>query len=59
MSEENVIVEEVKTGQSQSKICFMCETDEAKFCIKGKPNDCYCKKCAVEAFGDTSYLEKL
>ncbi|MBR9690220.1 hypothetical protein GOV08_00895 [Candidatus Woesearchaeota archaeon] len=62
MSEEKpVTVKDVEEAARKEapKICFMCEANEAKFCIKDQPKDSYCQECAKNAFGDTSYLEKL
>jgi hypothetical protein len=43
----------------EEKICFICEKESAKFCIKGRPQDCYCKECAIDNFGSIDYLEVL
>lgn len=65
MDEDNTdIVEEVVSAvkpkmKTQNKICFICESEKAEFCIKGAPEDCYCKDCAIDAFGETECLEKI
>lgn len=59
MSEKNNIIQEVEQKQNTIKTCIICESNEAHFYIKGAPLDCYCNDCAVEAFGDVSYLEKM
>ena len=41
------------------KLCFICEKNKAKFAIKGDLKSVYCEDCANDAFGDTSYLEKI
>ncbi len=53
------LISEVKNSTLSKKVCFVCEKNEAKFCIKGVPNNCYCKDCAKEQFSDLSLLEKL
>ncbi len=37
---------------------MICD-EPAAYCIKGKPSDCYCQDCAVEQFGDVTYLVKV
>lgn len=65
MSEEDVdLIEEVSSSvkaakKVKTKICFICESNKAAFCIKDVPEDCYCKECAEEAFGDFECLQKL
>ncbi|MBN1385570.1 hypothetical protein JW968_01170 [Candidatus Woesearchaeota archaeon] len=41
------------------KKCIICEEEEAVYCIKGMPNQCYCEECAKEQFSDLGILEKL
>ncbi|MBR9675509.1 hypothetical protein GOV05_00715 [Candidatus Woesearchaeota archaeon] len=52
------IVEEI-LSENTEKTCFICEKKPAKYCIKGRNNDCYCKSCATEAFGSVKYLETI
>jgi hypothetical protein len=65
MDEEDTdIIEEVSLGikdkkNAKAKICFICESNKAEFCIKDVPEDCYCKECAIDAFGDVDCLERL
>jgi len=40
-----------------AKKCIICG-EEASFCIKGS-NEFYCEECAMEHFGDLSYLQKV
>ncbi len=42
---------------SKSKRCTLCDA-EAKYCIKGS-SECYCEECAIENFGDITYLIKV
>ena len=42
---------------SKSKRCTLCDA-EANYCIKGS-SECYCEECAVENFGDITYLIKV
>jgi hypothetical protein len=54
------IISDVKASLPvKKKLCIVCETKEAKFCIKGINKTCYCKECALEQFGDLDLLEKL
>ena len=46
-------------AEKGDKICFICEEKKAKFVIKGRPSDCYCKNCAIEHFSSIDYLEKI
>jgi len=39
------------------KRCFICGA-EAEYCIKGS-SECYCEECAVDNFGDITYLIKV
>ena len=41
------------------KKCIICEEEEAEYCVKGMPNQCYCKECASEQFHDLASLQKL
>lgn len=51
-------ISEVKKAQTKNKfrICFICEKNQAKYHIKGIPNDGYCKDCAEDKFGSIDYL---
>ena len=42
---------------NKSKRCILCDA-EAKYCIKGS-SECYCEECAIENFGDITYLVKV
>jgi hypothetical protein len=55
------IIEKVAASVSRQKksICIICEENDAVYCIKGLPKDCYCRECAEDNFGDVSVLEKL
>ena len=65
MDDEDIdIIEKVSSSvkdkkKAKGKICFICESNHAEFCIKDVPEDCYCKECAVEAFGDVDCLQRL
>ena len=65
MDDEDIdIVEEVSSvvkskQKHRDKLCFICEANKAEFCIKGATEDCYCKECAIDAFGDIDCLEKI
>ncbi len=41
-----------------SKKCIICN-DPAEFCMRGIPNNVYCRDCALEYFKFLNYLEKL
>lgn len=41
-----------------AKKCVICSL-EATYCIKGSSTDCYCDACALEQFGDVTYLIKV
>lgn len=59
------IVEKVTGSKDSSKkpagvrLCFVCEENKAEYCIKGEPEDAYCKDCAIDAFGDLDCVVKL
>jgi hypothetical protein len=65
MNEDDIdMAEEVSSAEKSfhkqsDKLCFICESNKAEFCIKDVPGDCYCKACAEEAFGDVDCLEKI
>lgn len=40
-----------------AKKCVICE-GEAEYRVKDNP-DYYCEECAIEHFGDLSYLQKI
>lgn len=40
-----------------AKKCIIC-LKEAEYCIKDS-NECYCKECAAEHFGDLNYLQTI
>lgn len=50
---------EKRINNSEDKLCFICEKKPARFKIKGRPQDCYCKTCAIDNFGNVDYLEKM
>ena len=41
-----------------TKKCVIC-SKEATYCIKGSSSDCYCEPCAIDHFGDVTYLIKV
>jgi hypothetical protein len=43
----------------KKSLCIICEENEAEFCIRGLPKDCYCEECAEENFGDVQVLERI
>jgi len=48
---------ETKNSQS-NHTCIVCGL-EAEFCMRGIPENTYCKKCAKDYFKLLSYLDKL
>lgn len=41
-----------------SKRCIICD-GEAEYCMRGIPNNTYCRECALEYFKFLNYLERL
>ncbi|MFH1770189.1 MAG: hypothetical protein ABH828_01390 [archaeon] len=44
--------------ETKPKNCIVCK-EPAEFCMRGIPDNCYCKACAKDYFKLLSYLEKL
>lgn len=43
---------------TKKKKCIACN-EEAEFCMRGLPENTYCRDCAQEYFKFLNYLEKL
>ncbi len=43
----------------EEKKCIVCEEKSGEFYIRGLPNICYCRECALEKFKDLEYLEQV
>jgi hypothetical protein len=43
---------------TKKKKCIACN-EEAEFCMRGLPENIYCRDCAQEYFKFLNYLEKL
>jgi len=41
-----------------SKKCIICN-ETAEYCMRGIPNNVYCRECALEYFKFLNYLEKM
>jgi hypothetical protein len=52
------IVKEVTKGLVQKKKCIVC-AKPAEFCMRGVPENTYCRECAKDYFKLLSYLEKM
>ena len=50
--------EEGKIDKEKPKKCILCE-NPAEYCVKGVPNTCYCRECALKQFKQLNYLQKL
>jgi len=44
--------------EENTRKCIICNAI-ASFCVKGMPQVCYCKECALKQFKQLNYLEKL
>ena len=49
----------LEKDNEKPKLCILCEKESAQFCVKGLPNTCYCRDCALKQFKQLNYLEKL
>jgi hypothetical protein len=50
---------EGKTGKATSKYACMICGDQAEFCMRGIPENIYCKPCAEGYFKLIEYLDRL
>ncbi|MBN1274778.1 hypothetical protein JXA12_00590 [Candidatus Woesearchaeota archaeon] len=49
---------EAEEAAGSGKTCIVCGK-EAAYCMRGLPNNTYCKQCAKEHFKFLNYLERL
>ncbi|MAG38724.1 hypothetical protein CMO90_01420 [Candidatus Woesearchaeota archaeon] len=49
---------ELKKGRVKEKICVVCGKT-AQYCMRGLPENKYCKECAKDYFKLLGYLDKL
>jgi hypothetical protein len=61
MAEDGLEAEEVKSIHPKAKTrhgkCVICSVN-AEYCIRGVPEDCYCRECAEEFFQSLEDLDK-
>jgi hypothetical protein len=58
ISVKKEVKKELTKIKKQQKKCLHCLEEKAKYILKGT-TDCYCKKCAIELFGELDYLKKI
>ncbi|MFH1590178.1 MAG: hypothetical protein ABIB43_06440 [archaeon] len=59
VSSEDLKEEVLKDSKiSKKQSCIACKKP-AEYCMRGIPENCYCKECAQDYFKLLSYLEKL
>ncbi len=49
--------EQKKIDKNKPKKCIICGA-EAHYYVKGLPQTCYCRDCALKQFKQLNYLEK-
>jgi uncharacterized Fe-S cluster-containing protein len=56
-SESKEIKSEEGSAKDKPRKCIICDKP-AEYCVKGLPNTCYCRECALKQFKQLNYLEK-
>ena len=62
MAEDDLEEDKIESALTKSKTrqgkCVICSV-QAEYCVRGVPEDCYCKECAEEFFQSLEDLDKL
>jgi hypothetical protein len=58
MDDKEPADENTAKKKAKQPVCIIC-SDPAEFCVRGVPEDSYCKECASELFQTLDDLDRI